>query len=75
MTLERTIARNIRLYRLRSGLTQSGLAKRIPCDQSLISLAENGHSHISLETLAHIADALGVPAYKLLADEVTIINM
>ena len=52
-----------------SGLTQEQLAERIGIDSKTISRAENGHHSISLDQLARIAHALGVPSASLLPSD------
>lgn len=51
----------LRRGRLAAGLTQSALAEKVGCRQSALSMLEHGNaSAVSKETLAKIADAVGV---------------
>lgn len=51
----------LRRGRLAAGLTQSALAEKVGCKQSALSMLEGGRfSAVSRETLARIADAVGV---------------
>jgi transcriptional regulator with XRE-family HTH domain len=51
----------LRRGRLAAGLTQSALAEKVGCKQSALSMLERGRlSAVSRETLAKIADAVGV---------------
>lgn len=59
---------NIAYYRKREGMTQEQLAERANISRSYLGEIEapNMITTISLEILFNIADALGIPAYKLL---------
>ncbi|MBQ9727452.1 MAG: helix-turn-helix transcriptional regulator [Kiritimatiellae bacterium] len=63
----------LRRGRLAAGLTQSALAQKVGCKQSALSMLEHGSATaVSRETLARIADAVGVelppePAAAVLA--------
>ena len=51
----------LRRGRLAAGLTQSALAEKVGCKQSALSMLEGGRlSAVSRETLAKIAEAVGV---------------
>lgn len=58
----------ISYYRKIKSLTQAELAEKLNCDVSFIGQIEapNIYKTISLDTLFRIADALEMPAYKLL---------
>ncbi|MCI8403729.1 MAG: helix-turn-helix transcriptional regulator [Clostridia bacterium] len=58
----------ISYYRKIKSLTQAELAEKLNCDVSFIGQIEvpNIYKAISLDTLFRIADALEMPAYKLL---------
>lgn len=62
------IAQNIKRYRKRLGLSQEALAEKTCISRSYISKIEapNCGKSFSVETLFVIADALQIPAYKLL---------
>lgn len=47
-------------------LTQEELARRVGVDSKTISRAENGHFNISIDLVARLAHALGVPSWTLL---------
>ncbi|ONK11052.1 helix-turn-helix transcriptional regulator [Streptomyces sp. MP131-18] len=61
---DRTGAR-IAAHRKRSGLTQRGLAQRIPYSYSLLRHVEAGHKAPSPQLVAAVARALGVPITAL----------
>jgi transcriptional regulator with XRE-family HTH domain len=64
------VGRRIRDARLRSGLTQTELAKRIDVADAQISRWENGKAMPAMTTLESIADALGVTAESFFVDNV-----
>lgn len=53
------IGEQLKEERLRQGLTQEELAKRIGTKKSFISRVENGHVDIQLSTLSHLFNGLG----------------
>lgn len=57
---------NVRLGRVRAGMSQEELAAAIGTDQSFISKIERGTSAASLETVARIAAALDVHPGELM---------
>ena len=65
------IGLKISYYKKLQSLTQEQLAEILGCDVSFIGQIEapNIYKAISLDTLFKIADALKVPAYKLLWSE------
>ncbi len=62
------IGLKISYYRKLKSKTQAELAEMLNCDVSFIGQIEapNVYKSISLDTLFTIADALQIPAYKLL---------
>ena len=62
----KSIGQTIKKYRKLRGLTQEQLADRINVDYSHISKMELATVGISLDKLFDIANALGIPPYKLL---------
>ncbi len=62
------IGLKISYYRKLKSLTQEQLAAILGCDVSFIGQIEapNIYKAVSLDTLFRIADALQIPAYKLL---------
>lgn len=59
--LDRTWLSALRRGRLAAGLTQNELAEKVGCKQSALSMLERGRvSAVSRETLAKIAEAVGV---------------
>lgn len=56
---------NIKHYRLLRGFTQASLGEKINLTETYISLIENGHKNISIETLYKFSQALNVDTSKL----------
>jgi transcriptional regulator with XRE-family HTH domain len=54
-----TLAEAIKLFRLRSGWTQTELADRASTSASTISRLEHGYVGVPLSTITRIADRLG----------------
>lgn len=61
------VARAIRRWRQRRGLTQEALATRAGVTRPYLARLEGGQHEVRLATLAKIAKALGVPVTKLLS--------
>ena len=67
MGLKETVAKNIRMYRLKKGLTQEALAKATGWEATYINRVERNPQNLGLETLERIAKPLGVSPAQLLA--------
>jgi DNA-binding XRE family transcriptional regulator len=59
-------ARNLRHFRMKRGMTQLELASAAGVGRSFISQVERGHFSVTLETIAALAAALGIPPTKLI---------
>ncbi|SDY12955.1 helix-turn-helix domain-containing protein [Thermoactinomyces sp. DSM 45892] len=57
--LRRAIAKQLSEGRKKRGLTQTDVAERMQAKQSMIGRAEAGQQNLTLDSLSHIADALG----------------
>jgi len=55
----------VRTARMAAGLSQEELAMRLDADQAYVSRIEAGRMNVTLETVAAIAEALGVPPRTL----------
>ncbi|WP_217549576.1 helix-turn-helix domain-containing protein [Streptomyces sp. GbtcB6] len=62
------LADNVRKYRRTAGLSQEGLAEAADLSLSTVRKAEQG-GHVSMDTLASLAGALGVSTSDLFASE------
>lgn len=65
MDIIRIFAKNVRKYREELKLSQEAFAKKCGLHRTYISAVECRRRSISLENIQKIADALGVPPYKL----------
>lgn len=63
------LARNIRMLRQETGLSQEELAARAQLHRTYISSVERNERNVSLQNIFRIAEALGVPAPRLLEDD------
>ncbi len=63
------IGNNVKLYRIRKGISQSTLAKKVYVTQQYISRIENGEACPSLEVLETISSVLNVSLLDLCCDE------
>jgi transcriptional regulator with XRE-family HTH domain len=59
-------ARNLRTARKATGQSQGAIGKIAGLAQPFISEVELGKTTVSLDNAAHLADAVGIPLYKLL---------
>lgn len=59
-TIREEIAKNIRFYRKKSGLTQKQLSEKIGVKNSAVSNWESGQNSIDIEILCKVCAALGV---------------
>ncbi len=62
-----TLGEKIRLTRLRKGMTQAQLCNN-KITRNMLSAIENGKANPSLDTIAHIADRLGIPLSYILSE-------
>ena len=62
------IGLNILYYRKQQGLTQEQLAEKISYSKNHVQQVETAKAVPSVEILLDIADALGIPAAKLLEE-------
>ena len=71
-TLKSTLARNLRSFRLRAGLSQSDLARKAGTLQPRVAVMESAGDPTlpRLEWLARVADSLGVSVSELLSERV-----
>lgn len=60
------VASNIRTLRQNQGLSQERLAELSDLHRTYIGAIERGERNVTLDTLAQIANALGVPCAELL---------
>lgn len=52
--------------RVKAGLTQADVARRVGTKQGYISDVEQGLTNVSIDRMAIMADVVGAPLYQLL---------
>ena len=60
-----TLANKLREIRIMAGLSQEQLAEKLGVATKTVSYWENGHNAVTFNKIPLIANALGVPVYKL----------
>lgn len=68
MDIRQVFAANVKRYREAAGLSQSALAVKIGADRAHISSMERGQQNVTILTLWHVSEALGVRSAALLED-------
>lgn len=63
--IDKKIGMNIRLRRIKKGISQEELADIAEIARSTMSIVERGEKSPSLQTVAKIANALDIDIYKL----------
>ena len=69
ITLRLIVAKNIRSYRMKRGLTQEKLAQKCDMHDNYISKVELGNVSIGIDNLERIAKALKIEPHLLLIPE------
>lgn len=69
MDIRQVFAANLRRLRHARNLSQEALAHEAQIDRTYVSALERGVYSASLDTIANLADALGVEPYELLIRE------
>jgi transcriptional regulator with XRE-family HTH domain len=68
MDIRKVFAANVKRYREAAELSQAALAVKIGADRAHISSMERGQQNVTIVTLWHVSEALGVKAALLLAE-------
>ena len=68
MDIRRTFGGNMRRYRLAAGLSQEAVAERMSVDRAHVSSMERGQQNVTLLTLWHASQAVGVSPAQLLEE-------
>jgi transcriptional regulator with XRE-family HTH domain len=66
MDIRNVFAANLKRYREAAGLSQAALADKLGVDRAHISSMERGLQNVTIVTLWHVSEALGVCAAALL---------
>lgn len=69
MDIIKVFGTNLRKYRIRNNISQEKFAELCGLHRTYISDIECFRRSISLDNIQKIADALGVPTYKLFIEE------
>ncbi len=69
MLLREAVAKNLKSYRVKSGLTQAEVSNRTKINIRHISQIENGTLNLTLDTIERLAIGLGIVAAELLRQE------
>lgn len=64
--LQRALGRNLRAHRERLGISQEKLAEQLGYNRTYIGSIEQGKRNLSLRSVEHLAEQLGVGAMELL---------
>jgi transcriptional regulator with XRE-family HTH domain len=64
--LNDVLAANLRRLRRKLGLSQEEFAERCGLHRTYVGAIERGERNVTLKTLQHVAETLGVPAVELL---------
>jgi XRE family transcriptional regulator, regulator of sulfur utilization len=73
--LQRRFGNNLRRVRLSLGLTQKEAAEAAQANQTYLSQVELGNKNMTLESMAQLANGLGVSVAALLMDDDDIITL
>ena len=69
MDVLKVFSHNVRMYRIRRGLSQEAVAFRTGLHRTYISAVERGKRSISLDNIQRIADALEIETFLLFVDD------
>lgn len=70
MDIRRVFGANVRRYRVAAGLSQEAVAVKMGVDRAYVSGMERGQQNVTLLTMWHLAEALGVRPVDLLDEKV-----
>lgn len=69
MDIRDVFGRNLYRYRLAAGLSQEAVAERMSVDRAHVSSMERGQQNVTLLTIFHASQAVGVKPAQLLDEE------
>jgi transcriptional regulator with XRE-family HTH domain len=70
MDIRRIFGANVRKYRVAAGLSQEAVAVKMGVDRAYVSGMERGQQNVTLLTMWHLSEALGVRPADLLDETV-----
>lgn len=72
MDIRRIFGANVRKYRVVAGLSQEAVAVKMGVDRAYVSGMERGQQNVTLLTMWHLSEALGVRPAALLDETVEV---
>ncbi len=72
MDIRKVFGLNMRRHRIAAGTSQEALAVKMGVDRAHVSSMERGQQNVTLTTLWHASDALGIKPAALLDDNVAV---
>ncbi len=66
MDIREVFGSNLKRYRSKAGISQDALAAKMGVDRAHVSAMERGRQNVTIVTLWHAAEALGVKPVALL---------
>lgn len=69
MDIRQVFGDNLRRFRTQAGLSQEAVAERMGVDRAYVSSMERGQQNVTLLTLWHTAQALGVKPVDLIDED------
>lgn len=70
MDIRKLVGANVRRYRLSANLSQEAVAVRMDADRAFVSQIERGGQNVTLLTVHHLSEALGVRPVDLFDESV-----
>jgi transcriptional regulator with XRE-family HTH domain len=70
MDIRHLFGENFRRFRVQAGLSQEAVAERMGVDRAHVSSMERGQQNVTLLTLFHASQALGVKPRQLLDEDI-----
>ena len=64
--ISKKLGQNIKKIRMRKGMSQGDICRKLDMDRSYMSAIESGKKNITIQQLERLAQALGVSVDKLL---------
>lgn len=66
LTLRQVFARNLRLVRIRAGMSQERLADEAQLDRAFVGTLERGQRNVSIDNIERLAAAVKAPVLDLM---------
>ena len=70
MDIRKLLGANVRRYRLSASLSQEAVAVRMGADRAFVSQIERGGQNVTLLTIHHLSEALGIRPVDLFDERV-----